>query len=171
MIDEIIFAVYESPARANAAVEDLRLSEIPEAFITHHAPRTRHVAGEHRVERGMRSWLFGSEAGGEGALYDADLPDGATVVTVRVNAAQADGVVEILDNHGPVDVDERALVAGESESTTAPADTQAGGVEADIPLRAHGISEGSWAPRVDGANVGRRVHRYVVAARQNEGAR
>jgi hypothetical protein len=61
-------------------------------------------------------------------------------VTVHVAAAQADGVIEILDNHGPINIEERALVDGGSESTSASADTQVSGVVSDNAVRRRGIS-------------------------------
>jgi hypothetical protein len=94
--------------------------------------------------------LFGGESGGSGELGHEKLGPGATVVTVRVIAPQAAGVIEILDNHGPIDLDEKVLVDGYVESTDAPAATQLGGVVGeDIPPRDAGVSDRSIvSPRV-----------------------
>jgi hypothetical protein len=61
------------------------------------------------------------------------------VVTVRVIEPQAAGAVEILAEHNPVDIDERATVNGFTQSTAKPALAS----DEEPEVRAGGVSRGN----------------------------
>ena len=86
---EIVTAVFETPSRAEAAMSDLKMARIPSAV----------------VQRG----------GGGSALREdsnAIWPQNATnwqrpMVTVTVDEMHAGAVTGILEQHGPLNIDER----------------------------------------------------------------
>ena len=86
---EIVTALFETPSRAEAAINDLKVARIPSAV----------------VQRG----------GGGSALREdsnAIWPQNATnwqrpMVTVAVDEMHAGAVTGILEQHGPLNIDER----------------------------------------------------------------
>lgn len=87
MIDEVISAVFDTADHAGAAVRDLLMAKIPKGAIDQHAFRPGHDAAA-----------------------DNGMPEGSpTSVSVTVKRAHVIQVIEILENHNPVDLDEPAL--------------------------------------------------------------
>ena len=126
MNEEIIVAVYDTEAHADAAVRDLEAAHVPPTAITRHARgqaasgtpgSSGNLAGE-----GFWSSLFGGEPDHEtAAAYDRSLEIGSSVVTVRVPDEHVDQVTQILERHHPIDIDERAASFGLGANRSAPA--------------------------------------------------
>ena len=115
-MDETIVAVFDTADHAQAAMADLLTAHVPEnAIATHNGTD----AG-----RGSSFWsnLFGGEPGHDTALYERSLTAGSTIVTVRTPQDRIAGVMEVLERHHPIDIDERASSYG---LATAPATTTA----------------------------------------------
>src|ERR1700732_2631515 len=130
MNEEIIVAVYDTEAHADAAVRDLEAAHLPPTAITRHAggPAASGTPGSSGDPAGQGFWssLFGGEPDHDTAVYDRSLESGSSVVTVRVPDEHVDGVTRILERHQPIDIDERAASLGLAANRTfaAAADTQ-----------------------------------------------
>jgi uncharacterized protein (TIGR02271 family) len=117
MNEEIIVAVYDTEARAAAAVRDLEAAHVPPEAISRHAG-TESVSGSavsganSAGGQGFWSSLFGGEPDHDTAVYDRSLETGSSVVTVRVPDEHVDGVTRILERHQPIDIDERTASLG-----------------------------------------------------------
>ncbi len=131
MADETIVAVYDTAAHAEAAIRDLRAANVPEGAIDQHAGTTTTGTATTGMatgstynpaapvrERGFWSSLFGGETEDDTAVYDRSLHSGSTVVTVKVPEMHVARVMEILESHHPVDIDERAASYGLTQTTT-----------------------------------------------------
>ena len=136
MADETIVAVYDTAAHAEAAVRDLRAANVPEGAIDQHTGTsttgtsttgtsttgmatgsTYNPAAPVR-ERGFWASLFGGETEEDTTVYDRSLHSGSTVVTVKVPEMHVTRVMEILESHHPIDIDERAASYGMTQTTT-----------------------------------------------------
>src|SRR6202043_540670 len=130
MNEEIIVAVYDTEAHADAAVRDLEAAHVPPTAITRHAGGSAASGGRaasgNPAGQGFWSSLFGGEPDHDTAVYDRSLESGSSVVTVRVPDEHVDGVTRILERHQPIDIDERAASLGLAANRTfaAAADTQ-----------------------------------------------
>ena len=124
MNEEIIVAVYDTEAHADAAVRDLEATHVPPTAITRHAGGP--AASGNPAGQGFWSSLFGGEPDHDTSVYDRSLEIGSSVVTVRVPDEHVDRVTEILERHHPIDMDERAASfgLGANRSATAPAGTR-----------------------------------------------
>ena len=124
MNEEIIVAVYDTEAHADAAVRDLEAAHVPPTAITRHAGGR--AASGNPAGQGFWSSLFGGEPDHDTSVYDRSLESGSSVVTVRVPDEHVDRVTEILERHHPIDIDERAASfgLGANRSATAPAGTR-----------------------------------------------
>jgi hypothetical protein len=128
MTNESIVAVYDSAEHAARAVEALEAAGVPSSAISQHASSgtldTTTTAPVH--EKGFWASLFGGESEYEHdtAVYDRSLASGSTVVTVRAPEEHLNQVMDILERHNPIDIDERAssygLSAGGTTATAAP---------------------------------------------------
>ncbi len=119
MNDETIVAVYDTPAHAELAVQDLLAAAIPEAAISRHAVADEAATGvvaPPAREQGYWSSLFGGEPDHGAALYERSIASGSTVVTVRVSGPEAALALRLLESHQPVDLDERASSYGLAEA-------------------------------------------------------
>src|ERR1700732_4049791 len=130
MNEEIIVAVYDTEAHADAAVRDLEAAHVPPTAITRHAggPAASGTPGSSGNPAGQGFWssLFGGEPDHDNSVYDRSLESRSSVVTVRVPDEHVDRVTEILERHHPIDIDERAASfgLGANRSATAPAGTR-----------------------------------------------
>ena len=124
MTDETIVAVYDTPAYAELAAEDLKVAGVLPHAITVHATGGS-MKGDRVVEppqeRGFWASLFGGEPDHDVDVYQRSLASGSTVVTVQVAEAHAEAVLDILNSHRPIDIDERAATYGLSQGTAASA--------------------------------------------------
>ncbi|HET9146732.1 MAG TPA: YsnF/AvaK domain-containing protein [Acetobacteraceae bacterium] len=121
MAQETIVAVFDTAAHAQAAVRDIEAAGIPSSDITQHAETTGTSTATgmttRREEPGFWARLFGMEDEDyrqDQMVYDRTLQSGGVVVTVRVSDAgnMADRVMQILEGHNPVDIEERAASYG-----------------------------------------------------------
>jgi uncharacterized protein (TIGR02271 family) len=119
MEQETIVAVYDTPAHAELAAADLREAGIAESSISlHSGTSTASTTSATPVrEEGFWASLFGGEPAHDTAVYDRSLANGSTVVTVTAPETQVARVMEILESHKPIDIDERAASYGLSTST------------------------------------------------------
>jgi uncharacterized protein (TIGR02271 family) len=161
MTDETIVAVYDSAEHAALAVRDLEAAGVPSAAITQHAKgglttgSSMTTAAPAR-EEGFWASLFGSgpEHQHETSVYDRSLEAGSTVVTVKAPEQHLTKVMDILERHNPVDIDERAATYSGSQTTT----TRATDTPGTIQLSEEAVAVGKRA-----INRGTtRVRRFVV---------
>jgi uncharacterized protein (TIGR02271 family) len=124
MTDETIVAVYDSAEHAALAVRDLEAAGIPSSAISQHA-KDGYTTGSSMTtttprEEGFWASLFGggSEYTHETSVFDRSLETGSTVVTVKAPEQHLTQVMEILERHNPVDMDERAATYSGSQTTT-----------------------------------------------------
>ena len=119
MTEETIVAVYDTATQAQAAVASLCSEGIPESAITLHADTARTSPGAvPQREQGFWSGLFGGETGHDTTVYDRSMQSGATVVTVKLPEAHIAHVMQILESHNPVDIDDRATGYGLQQPAT-----------------------------------------------------
>ena len=123
MDDETIVAVYDTPAHAELAIQDIIAAGVPQSAISKHrgtmSGTTTTAPVQPAREQGFWASLFGGEPDYDTAVYDRSMQSGSTVVTVKVPEAQIDSVMEILEGHHPIDIDERATGYGLTQTTAA----------------------------------------------------
>ena len=115
MTNETIVAVYDTEAHAAAAVNDLKSAGIPSNAINQHAKngiRTGSSATPVTApprKTGFWATLLGGEPerAYDTDVYDRSLESGAVVVTVQVEEQYLTTVMDVLERHNPVDIDER----------------------------------------------------------------
>ncbi|MGI4795107.1 MAG: YsnF/AvaK domain-containing protein [Janthinobacterium lividum] len=125
---ETIVAVFDTAAHATAAVQELEGAGVPPDAITQHsggAATGSSTTGAPAPEKGFWSSLFGGEPeqGSDISVYDRSMQSGSTVVSVKAPAQSLTQVMEILERHGPVDIDDRAA----TYATTQTSSTTGGG--------------------------------------------
>ena len=175
MTDETIVAVYDTAAHAEAAIADLKGVGVPESAISMHAETgsvagttTTTTTGEPVREHGFWSSLFGGEPDHDTAVYDRSLQSGSTVISVKVPDTHIEKVMEILESHHPIDIDERATGYGLTQTTTAqplasPTPVTAASSELASKGDAMQLSEESLAVGKRVVNRGgTRIRRFVV---------
>ena len=178
MTAQTIVAVYDTPAHAELAVQDLLAAKVPESAIERHAQEGSYSGGSTAMttrpagEPGFWSSLFGGEPDHDTAVYDRSVSEGATAVTVKVPDSHVDRVTEILESHKPIDIDERAGTYGLTQTTTARAPMAAAApmaAQAPAPTAASGdggtmqLSEETLAVGKRVVNRGTtRIRRFVV---------
>ena len=121
MTVETIVAIYDTAAQADAAVRDLKAADVPADAISQHADTSTSggaTAAPAAREEGFWASLFGGEPDTDAEVYDRSLQSGSTVVTVKVGERHVAQVTRILEQHNPVDIDERAAGYGLSQTTT-----------------------------------------------------
>ena len=153
MDTETIVAVYDTPAHAELAAADLRQAGIPESAISLHASNASIGATEMPPARepGFWSSLFGGEAEHDTAVYDRSMASGSTVLTVKPSAAHVSTVMEILESHHPIDIDERATGFGLRTGATSTAMPMAG---SDTDLITGGpVTSGYASPMTPGTSM------------------
>ena len=177
MNSETIVAVFDTPAHAQLAIADLEAAGIPAASIQHYAHETydpaQSIGGtstEGTHNGGFWAWLMGEETSDQHHLYNKSLQSGSTVVTVISNSGDNDRIVSILEQHAPVDLEERGSQYGLTSATTAPV-TAAGTYDATEHVAAKGgLGEEVISLAEESMQVGKRaidrgttfVRRYVV---------
>ena len=177
MNDEKIVAVYDTPAHAELAIQDIIASGVPESAISKHSgsldatPTTTTADDVEPVrEKGFWATLFGGEPNYDIAVYDRSLENGSTVVTVQAPEDDIKRILEILDSHDPIDIDERAASYGlmPAASLNEPVVDQTSGRGVATPAAATGDETLRLAEErvVIGKRLvnrgGTRIRRYVV---------
>ena len=123
MTEQTIVAVYDTPAHAELAVQDLLKANVPEDAIHRHAQEGSYVGSAvtptARASEGQGFWasLFGGETDHDTA-YDRTVQSGSNAVSVKVPDEHVTRVSDILERHNPVDMDERAAGYGVTQTTT-----------------------------------------------------
>ena len=118
MTDETIVAVYDTSEHATLAVRDLEAAGVPSSAISQHASSGVATASTTTAmpirEEGFWASLFGGEPEYEHdtTVYDRSLEGGATVVTVKAPEQHLTQVMDILERHNPIDIDERTASYG-----------------------------------------------------------
>ncbi len=124
MTDETIVAIYDTAAHAETAATELRTAGVPESAISMHvgtgsvSDTGTTTAAANGRDSGFWPNVFGGEPDHDTAVYDRSLSGGSTVVTVKAPDAYVTRVMEILERHNPVDIDERATGYGLTGATT-----------------------------------------------------
>lgn len=116
MSDETIVAIYDTPAHAKLAAADLREAGVPEHAITIHAGAIDpdHTGKTGQREPGFWSRLFGGSPDHDTSVYERSVGDGASVLIVATPDKYVTRVMEIVESHQPIDIDERAISYGAS---------------------------------------------------------
>ena len=127
MNDETIVAVYDTHAHAELAANDLRTANVSADAVSLHAASdnahgemaTGHTGTGEQSGRNKGFWtsMFGGEPDHDASVYDRSLDGGSTVVTVKATEANASRVMQILESHHPIDIDERASGYGLNSAT------------------------------------------------------
>jgi uncharacterized protein (TIGR02271 family) len=160
---ETIVAVFDTASAAEAAVRDIEAAGLPSAVIRRYTkddPAVRDYKAEPAAQKPQSfwSWLFGEDELApkyDYQIYDRSIAEGGTVVTVTVDDAQTARVMEILNRHGPIDLEERAAKYG---VPGAPLAEKAGAQEEVIPLSEEQLQVGKRV--VERGTT--RLRRYVV---------
>ncbi|MDQ2763561.1 MAG: YsnF/AvaK domain-containing protein [Pseudomonadota bacterium] len=145
MPDETIVAVYDTAAHADAAVRDLEAANVPSSAISRHAgSATTTTTGSTAPvrEKGFWSSLFGGEPDHDESVYDRSLDSGSSVVTVKVPTEHVERVTAILEQHSPVDMDERAASYGTNATTTTTTTTAATPAVGMTPVKGTAMAAG-----------------------------
>ncbi|GHC23924.1 hypothetical protein GCM10010082_15390 [Kushneria pakistanensis] len=108
MDEQLVVAVYDTEARADAAMHDLRDAGIADSAINRHAQQGTVTHEKHEEHDKPSFWqrLFGKHDE-DTSDYDRNVEQGATVIAVRAPAADLDRIEAILEKHDPVDIDEQ----------------------------------------------------------------
>ncbi|MFC0337676.1 hypothetical protein SAMN05421848_1533 [Kushneria avicenniae] len=121
MEEQLVVAVYDTEANADAAMQDLRDAGIPEEAInrhaqTHHDSATAHEAHDKKEKPSIWQRIFGKHDEDTSA-YDRNLERGATVIAVRAPSAELDNIESILERHDPIDIDEQHVEGSDGLAT------------------------------------------------------
>lgn len=111
MTDDTIVAVYDTATRADAAIRDLEAAGIPSSAITREPSAAGNIAsgpGRPVREPGFWSSVFGGEPDHGTAGYDRSVASGSHVVTVKAPEARIALVIDVLERHSPVDIDDQS---------------------------------------------------------------
>jgi uncharacterized protein (TIGR02271 family) len=123
-MSEMIVAVFDTAAAAEAAVRDVEAARLPSLVVRRYTkddPELRAYQAEQKPPQSFWSWLFGADSSApEYQVYDRSIAEGGTVVTVTVDEGHAAHVIHLLNQHAPLDVEERAAEYG---IASAPAST------------------------------------------------
>ncbi|ART63048.1 hypothetical protein [Kushneria marisflavi] len=121
MEEQLIVAVYDTEANADAAMQDLRDAGIPEEAINRHTRTDHDSATDHEEKEKPSFWqrLFGKHDHSEDtSAYDRSVERGATVIAVRALTSALDHIENILERHDPVDIDEKSVEHSDGEGLT-----------------------------------------------------
>jgi uncharacterized protein (TIGR02271 family) len=126
MNEETIVAIFDSAEAATNVVSELHQIGIPPANISLHAANPTGAGSDaslgsaYKAEPGFWATLFGGPSEDD-ATYDRSMSSGSTVVTVKCQAGETDGVMSVLERHHPIDIDERGQSYMGSTHSTATA--------------------------------------------------
>jgi uncharacterized protein (TIGR02271 family) len=120
---ETIVAVFDTVSSAQAAIDDVQAAGL--SSVVRRYTKDDPVLRDFQVEATGRkqsfwNWLFGKDTSlPEYQVYDRSITEGGTVLAVTVDESQASRVMDILNRHGPTDVEERAAKYGVSSARRA----------------------------------------------------
>jgi uncharacterized protein (TIGR02271 family) len=140
MNEETIVAVYDTSEDASLAIRDLEAAGVPAGAISRHA-QTDMATGSTTTtavregEPGFWASLFGGEPEYEHdtTVYDRSLQGGSTVVTVKTSEPHLSQIMEILERHGPIDIDERTSSYGLTSSSATRSTTSTATASSSVP--------------------------------------
>ena len=123
---QTIVAIYDTPAHAELAVQDLLAAKVPDSAISRHTQEGTYSGDQKAAEpaksQGFWSNMFGGETHADTYVYDQKLASGGSVVTVRgIPDEDFDSVAAILEKHHPIEFDDH----GTSITTTTTSTMQA----------------------------------------------
>ncbi len=173
MTDQTIVAVYDTPgARRARRCRTCWRANVPESAIHRHAQEGSYAGGATTAttrteEPGFWSSLFGGEPDHDTAVYDRSVSAGSSAVTVKIPDDHVTAVMDILERHNPIDIDERAGSYGLTQTTTArtplPAAAPVTGAKAATDGETIQLSEETLAVGKRVVNRGTtRIRRFVV---------
>jgi uncharacterized protein (TIGR02271 family) len=148
MADETIVAVYDTSEHAALVVRDLEAAGVPSSAISQHAASGTATGSTTTAapvrEKGFWASLLGGEPEYEHdtTVYDRSLESGSTVVTVKAPEQHLTQVMDILERHHPVDMEERAASYGLGAGSTTTTTTTAATPGLNVPP-AHGTAVGA----------------------------
>ncbi len=125
MANQTIVAVYDTPAHAELAVQDMLQAGVPESAIERHAQegtysgRASSPVARSTEGQGFWSGLFGGEPDHDTTVYDRSVQGGSNAVSVKTPDEHVTRVTQILESHHPIDIDERAGSYGLTQTATA----------------------------------------------------
>ena len=119
MLQETLVAVFDIGAQADAAVIALVRDGVAAGDIERHATAALTSSISTPMERGdFWATLFGGETSHEqNEVYERTVRAGGEVMTVLMDERDAERIMTILEQFGPVDVGERAASFGLASST------------------------------------------------------
>ncbi|HEX4211448.1 MAG TPA: YsnF/AvaK domain-containing protein [Candidatus Binataceae bacterium] len=148
MTNEIIVAVFDREADAAAAVAELHNAGVPPNAVTQHVRNSMTRASETsavppREPSFWERWFGGEpEHKRDTAVYNRSLEDGSTIVTVHAEEQYLNKVMDILQRHDPVDIDERgAGYVDIGAVTSADNVAQAATIQSDPAARSSAASD------------------------------
>ena len=160
MTEETIVAIYDTAAHAEAAAADLRSADLPGTGIDLHAGSGAMSATATTTQpvrqQGFWASLFGGEPDHDTAVYDRSMSGGSTVVSVRTPDMHVARIMQILESHHPIDIDERAAGYGLSRTRATGSTVAADG--GTIQLAEESLVVGKRVVNRGGT----RIRRYVV---------
>jgi stress response protein YsnF len=129
--DDLAEKVRDRLIEIGVPASDIRLSAEGPATAAPSAPVREH-------EGGWFSWLFGQEVPSEDcSWYATNLGEGRTAVSVYLRAGERERVQDVMEEFGPIDIDEERaapLGAGAPKTTAATSPEMARGTEEVIPV-------------------------------------
>ena len=159
MTEETIVAIYDTAAHAEAAAADLRSADLPGAGISLHAGSAASATAtttQPARQQGFWASLFGGEPDHDTAVYDRSMSSGSTVVSVRTPDMHVARIMQILESHHPIDIDEREAGYGLNQTRATGSTAAADG--GTIQLAEESLVVGKRVVNRGGT----RIRRYVV---------
>lgn len=114
---ETIVAVYDTSEHAQAALIELKQAGVPANDISE-AANTSDSAGAPSHERGFWASVFGGDVDHETEVYNRSVANGSTVLTIKAEYEYIERIMQILEKHNPIDIDERASSLGLGKNHT-----------------------------------------------------
>ncbi len=158
MSDETIVAIYDTPAHAELAAADLRQAGVPESAISIHSGAAGMAGMDNGAtatgsrEQGFWTSLFGGAPDHDTAVYDRSVQSGSSVLSVKTPEAHVDRVVQILESHNPIDIDDRAATYAQTTGLAA-ASTTVGSSTAHTSASNTGMTTGTPTGTNTGASL------------------
>jgi uncharacterized protein (TIGR02271 family) len=112
MFHEKVVAIYDTEAKANAAIETLKLAGYSTANVSLIRDEGEaEKAGLH--EPGVWRRLFGRDLDpNDAAVFGRSIKEGSAIVAVRATETEAPKVMSLLDSHQPLNIRDRAEAYG-----------------------------------------------------------
>ena len=163
LAEQTIVAVYDTPAHAELAVQDLLQAHVPSSAIERHTEAGSYLgetAGEPvKKPGGFLSGLFGTDTHSDATTYTESMSRGGTVVTVHgIPYADFERVAAILETHHPVEFNESGAAPVAGAMTGMGAGTTAAPLGDTLQLSEESLVVGKRLVNRGGT----RIRRYVV---------